>query len=79
MMELHNPGMSDADICRKHGWKQGTRLTGTEYFGNGKSSTATIRITAIGESEILAVFESDEGEGEEAIWTLKYRDWALAS
>lgn len=78
MIEFHNKGMSDADICRANGWTAGTRLTGTEHYSDGDSHTDTIRITAVGEHEILAVCETC-GNTEEEMWTLHHREWSVAA
>lgn len=63
---------SSAELCRKNGWKRGTVLEGTES-GDGWSNTTRIRITAVGDEEVLAV-ELRKG-GCEGPWTLGYRDW----
>lgn len=62
--------LSDADICRKFGWKAGTRLSaigndGWRYY---------IRITAIGMHEVLAYCEY--GEMEEQM-CLSDRNWRV--
>lgn len=63
-----------ADTCRRNGWDVGTRLVGDEGYG-----PTVIRVTAIGESHILAVRESHKGEPEkhprEGLWTLDCREW----
>jgi hypothetical protein len=76
MIEMHNPGMSAADICRTNDWKAGMRLTGTEHYSDGDSHTCTIRITAVGEREVLAVCETDDEH--ESMWSLNHRKWAPA-
>lgn len=67
-------GATEAETCRLNGWTVGTRLVGDEGYG-----PTVIRITAIGESALLAVRESHNGEAVErpyeGSWTLRYRDW----
>lgn len=58
----------EADIVRAHGWGPGTRLIGDEGYG-----PTIIRITAVGEQNILAIAEGDRNW--EFTWTLKHRDW----
>lgn len=66
-------GMYDADVVRSKGWGTGTWLVGDEGYG-----PTVIRITAVGEQNILARKVShkgvlvNEGEGN---WTLRFRDW----
>lgn len=60
--------LSDADICRANGWTVGMLVAGEEY-----GATTVIRITAIGDSWILAV--RVDAASSEGIWTLKDRDW----
>jgi len=65
--------MTDADLCRKREWPPGTRLIGDEGFG-----PTVIEITAVGETNVLAKKISHGGVADvddEALWTLKYRDW----
>jgi hypothetical protein len=69
------PGEAPADTCRRLGWTVGTRLIGDE--GNGPT---VIRITAIGERQILAVVESyyngmPSYGAREGNWHLDCRDW----
>ena len=68
---------SDAAICRKHGWKVGTRLVGDEGYG-----PTVIELTAIGERLVLAKEISHNGKPEEspyeAMWTLMCRSWKKA-
>lgn len=66
-------GQPAADICRARGWGPGTRLVGDEGFG-----PTVIKITAVGESDILARAVSHNGEPtdrKEGIWHLGCRDW----
>jgi len=67
MTTKNNP----AEICRENNWQVGTRLRGTEYYGNGKKQTTTITLTAIGEQNILA---KAKGRSEN-LWTLSCREW----
>ncbi len=65
--------MNNADKCRQNGWLPGTELIGDEGYG-----PSVIRITALGESSILARIVSHNGEpirGYETTWTLEFRDW----
>lgn len=59
-------------VCRERGWTVGTRLVGDEGYG-----PTVIRITAIGEENILAVAESGPGSSyaREGTWCLDGRDW----
>lgn len=62
-----------AIICREHGWTAGTCLQGDEGYG-----PSIIRITAIGENQILAREIRQDGKpygGWESTWTLDCRDW----
>lgn len=65
--------MEDAEICRRNGWRKGTLLVGDEGYG-----PTVIRLTAIGESDVLArrVLQSgktvDDNEGH---WILTCRNW----
>ncbi|WP_072689317.1 DUF7241 domain-containing protein [Rhodococcus marinonascens] len=62
-----------AEACRQRGWFPGTLLEGDH--GHGPS---VIRITALGESEILARMVRHDGEpvaARERNWTLSCRDW----
>lgn len=65
--------MNSADKCRANGWGPGTLLVGDEGYG-----PTVIRVTAVGEKEILARIISHNGDpdgGCECNWTLEYRDW----
>jgi hypothetical protein len=67
------PGESNADACRRLGFKPGTRIVGNEGHGN-----TVIEITAIGERSILAKEISHNGEdrdGYESVWSLDFRMW----
>ena len=67
------PHESDADACRRLGFKPGTRIVGNEGYGN-----TIIEITAIGEKCILARQISHDGmimHGPESTWTLSCRRW----
>jgi len=65
--------MNSAQHCRDNGWTVGTHLEGDEGYG-----PTVIRITAIGERQILARAVTHNGQpikhGENS-WTLAYRDW----
>lgn len=71
--------MTDAELCRKNGWKVGTILEGDVGYGPDR-----IQITAIGLEHILARREfrrmasaafSSVGWMGERQWTLECRDW----
>ena len=65
--------MTDADLCRYHGWFPCTRLVGDEGHG-----PTVIEITALGERLLLAKCISHNGipaSCEESLWTLACRDW----
>ena len=69
-------GESSAECARRMGWHVGTRLVGDEGYG-----ATVIRITAIGESQVLAVSKSHCGEyvnWRESSWTFSCRDWKPA-
>jgi hypothetical protein len=72
--ELMLRGKTEAETCRLNGWDVGTVLIGDEGRGPEK-----IKITAIGESTILARrIENRLGEqvnDPEGIWTLSCREW----
>lgn len=64
---------TSAELCRLNGWQPGTRLIGDEGYG-----PTVIRLTAVGETSVLAVAESYNGQpsgGRERHWTLLSRDW----
>lgn len=66
-------GKSDAGVVRARGWGVGTWLAGDEGYG-----TTIIRITAVGEQNILAKKVSHKGvlvNESEGGWTLRCRDW----
>lgn len=67
-----NSPIPNVKLCELNGWHPGTRLIGDEGYG-----PCTIRITAIGESSILAVCESHGSS--ESTWTLKCREWEEAT
>lgn len=68
-----HPGMSDAEICRAENWGPGTRLVGDEGHG-----PTVIEITGVGKNAILAI-ALDQERPHEHVWTLRYRDWAVAT
>jgi hypothetical protein len=67
---------SDADECRKRGFKVGNYLSADEGFGE-----TVILLTAIGERSILAREISHKGKpvpySDDVSWTLSCRDWNL--
>ena len=65
--------MNSVEICEKNGWKAGTVLEGTEYYGERGSNTCRIKITALGEKTILAKCLTHNDR--ESTWTLAHRDW----
>lgn len=70
------PGESSAAACRRLGWGPGTVLEGDQGYG-----TTRIRITAVGETSILAVAVARRGKpvsDYETTWTLHHRDWHRA-
>lgn len=63
---------SDADRCRREGWGPGTRLVGSEGYGE-----TVIESTAVGESLILAHVITHDGADAiraERVWTSTVRD-----
>lgn len=71
-MNMSDP-YNSAQICRDNGWEVGDVLEGDEGYGPTR-----IRLTAIGESDILARALSHKGKPlghSEAPWTLSCRDW----
>ena len=68
--------LPDAEICRRNGWGAGTLLAGDEGHG-----VTVIRITAVGDTCILAREVCHAGKpasdiaGRELNWTLSCRDW----
>ena len=65
--------MNSADLCRKNGWKIGTKLA-----GEGMNGTAIIVITAIGEKCVLAKMVAENGTACvccECEWGLTYCEW----
>jgi hypothetical protein len=74
MKVTRRDGESDAAACRRKKWKAGTLIAGDEGYG-----VTVIKITAIGEENILARPISHDGEPSEVSyegsWTLSCRDW----
>ena len=62
-----NSPLSDAEICRRNGWRKGTVIEGDE--GNGPER---IKITAVGLDRVLAVGPGEEDEWD---WSLTERNW----
>ncbi|WP_342149722.1 hypothetical protein [Methylorubrum sp. SB2] len=67
----HRPA---AEICRAHGWGEGTRLVGRDAVG-----TTVIEITALGPRVMLARTVSQDHRpaayGQDRSWRLSDRDW----
>lgn len=66
-------GKTAVETCRLNGWVAGTRLAGDE-----NQKTTVIKITAIGQENILATRISHNGVpnlGREISWSLNYREW----
>lgn len=64
-----------ADVARLKGWTVGTKLIGDEGWG-----PTVIKITAIGEEEVLARKLSHNGEPvdcDEGTWEFSCRDWKV--
>ncbi|MBM4603158.1 hypothetical protein GS575_09440 [Rhodococcus hoagii] len=64
---------NEANACRRRGWAPGMLLEGDEGHG-----PTVIRITALGESKILARRIRQNGKpvsDSESLWTLSCRDW----
>lgn len=73
MIKTLNSRKNAADICRANEWGAGTLLRGTEFYGEGKSNTCELLITAVGEKTILGrclLCCTSEG-----CWTLNCREW----
>lgn len=70
--ERAKPFGSDADYCRERGWGVGTYLVGDEGYG-----PTVIKITALGERNIMAIAVAGPGSANphEANWVLYCRDW----
>jgi len=72
--------LSDAEICRRNGWGVGTLLAGDEGYG-----VTVIRITAIGDNNVLAREVCHAGKpasdvaGRELNWSLSIRDWRVVT
>lgn len=69
----YRDGRPAAVICRERGWTAGTCLEGDEGYG-----PTVIRITAVGERNILARGLTDKGKPVkwwEGSWGLDCRDW----
>lgn len=64
--------MTDAEMCRAHGWTVGTRLRGERQDRH----VDEIVITAIGETLVLARRVRPEPRPE-GLWCLAMRDWAV--
>ena len=70
--------MNNAEYARSQGYKVGDILKGTEYYWNGKSSTAVIRINYIGSAVVIAKVFEINGETrnfDERLFDLSRRDW----
>ena len=75
-----NSKLSDAEICRRNGWGVGTLLAGDEGHG-----VTVIRITAVGDTCVLAREVCHAGKpasdiaGREMNWSLTIRDWRVVT
>lgn len=82
-------GRTERETCDLNGWGVGTVLQGHEVWANGDGIWTTIRLTALGETAILArAIRSErtfaDGSSEpiddrvdrESTWTLACREWA---
>jgi hypothetical protein len=68
-MNTKDSRLSDAEICRRNGWRKGTRLSGVEL---GKRKY--IRITAVGMHDVLAFWEAEDNE---TLTSLTCRNWRV--
>ncbi|WP_456015209.1 DUF7241 domain-containing protein [Methylorubrum populi] len=63
-----------AEVCREHGWREGTRLVGSNDLG-----TTVIEIMAVSQRVLLARTISQNHRqaayGYERSWRLSNRDW----
>lgn len=76
MKSTKNSTLTEVELCRERGWGVGTMLVGDEGYG-----PTVIRITALGESKMLACGVSHNGEAVdrgEGTWVLWCRDWREA-
>ncbi len=62
--------MSSAEFARNQGWGPGTRVEGTNHWGD----VVEIEITAIGLHRVLA---TRVGSKSEEIWTFEGREWVV--
>ena len=68
--------MSNTTLCRKRGWKRGTRIVGDEGYG-----PTVIEITAVGEAHTQGVAKVISHNGKpsqlqtENLWSLDSRNW----
>lgn len=69
MVKTKNSDLSGAEICRRNHWRRGTILVGKE---DGKSQR--LRITAVGDYEILAVLADDPSDYESQV-DLTWQNW----
>lgn len=68
-MRTLNSELSSAELCRRNGWRKGTVLMGRE----GRK-VATIKITAVGNEQVLA-FQVGDYPDFESLWDLTCRNW----
>ena len=62
---------TSTEICRANGWTVGDMLEGQDEV-----STDRIRITAIGEQNVLARWQyADNPESSERLMSLDFREW----
>lgn len=62
--------MNSAQMCRANGWGPGTLIAGDEGYGE-----TVLRITAVGESMVLARMVQTGRQDWEADWDLTEADW----
>jgi hypothetical protein len=79
-----NSRLSSAELCRRHGWREGTILVADRLPKQEPGPAIGIYITAVGEKQILAVEMTPNGEGgshlgDELIWDLTLRDWQFGT
>lgn len=72
MEQTLNNLLSPAEVCRRNGWRPGTKLIGDEGYG-----PHTIEITAVGVHSILARCIAPCGDSLDQLWSLEGRDWKL--
>lgn len=63
--------MTSAALCRRRGYRVGDVLRAGRVDSD---NVAIVRITAIGETEVLGIWEQPPFEGE-VLWDLSFRRW----